>query len=80
MWREIISEDVSVCGLVVVSAGALYEGKDLVTSMGLKKREKRTRRASGTRRKRMMLETPGRELDLSPVKEEDANERVMVFT
>jgi len=77
MWRETISEDIS--GSVVVAARALDE-EDFVASMGLKKREKRTSNANGTRRKRTMLEKPRRELDSSPLEGEEVAENVMVFT
>lgn len=81
MWRETISEDVSGSGAIDADfADAAGLGRtDFVASIGLKKREKRTRRANGTRRKRTMLEKPRRELDSSP-KEGEVAAKVMVFT
>jgi len=80
MWREIISEDDgSVSGIVDAGADALDEVV-FVASIGLKKREKRTRSANGTRRKRTILEKPSRELDSSPEEGEEAAVKVIVFT
>ena len=77
MWRETISEDGSVS--CVLDADSL-DGVAFAASMGLKKREKRTSNANGTRRKRTMLEKPRRELDSSPLEGEEVAENVMVFT
>ena len=85
MWREIISEDdgfvsgVVDAGVVMADVGTL-DMVGFVASMGLKKREKRTRRAKGTRRKRTMLEKPSRELDSWPVEGELADVKVIVLT